>query len=88
MSPARRVIAHPLDAPGLPIPVTETVEDGDVIEFGEAQVTVIHLHGHTPGSIALLYDAGPAGSHTCSPATRCFLAGRATRTATRATSRR
>src|SRR2546423_3037918 len=32
------VIAHPLDAPGLPLPVTETVEDGDVIEFGEAQV--------------------------------------------------
>jgi glyoxylase-like metal-dependent hydrolase (beta-lactamase superfamily II) len=57
------VIAHPLDAPGLPIPVTETVEDGDVIEFGEAQVSVIHLHGHTPGSIALLYDPGRQEPH-------------------------
>jgi glyoxylase-like metal-dependent hydrolase (beta-lactamase superfamily II) len=57
------VIAHPLDAPGLPIPVTDTVEDGDVIEFGEAQVRVIHLHGHTPGSIALLYDPGREEPH-------------------------
>lgn len=57
------VIAHPLDAPGLPIPVTETVEEGDVIEFGERHLTVIHLHGHTPGSIALLYDADPQAPH-------------------------
>jgi glyoxylase-like metal-dependent hydrolase (beta-lactamase superfamily II) len=57
------VIGHPLDAPGLPIPLTETVEDGDVIDFGEQQLTVIHLRGHTPGSIALLYDADPAAPH-------------------------
>jgi glyoxylase-like metal-dependent hydrolase (beta-lactamase superfamily II) len=57
------VIAHPLDAPGLPIPVTDTVEDGDVIEVGEVALTVIHLHGHTPGSIALLYDADPSAPH-------------------------
>ena len=30
------VIAHPLDAPGLPIPMTETVVDGDVLEVGDA----------------------------------------------------
>ena len=57
------VIAHPDDAEGLPIPVTEFVSDGDVIEFGEAHLTVIHLRGHTPGSIALLYDADPANPH-------------------------
>jgi len=57
------VIAHPADATGLPIPVTETVEDGDAIEFGEASIKVIHLRGHTPGSIALLYDADPEAPH-------------------------
>jgi len=57
------VIAHPLDAPGLPIPMTQTVSDGDVLEFGVQRLKVIHLKGHTPGSIALLYDADPAAPH-------------------------
>lgn len=52
------VTAHPLDAACLPEPVTEPVEHGDRIRVGEAELEVIHLRGHTPGSIALLYDAG------------------------------
>ena len=50
-----RQIAHPLDAPELPIPMDELVEHGHTIRFGEVQLEVIHLRGHTPGSIALLY---------------------------------
>ena len=50
-----RQIAHPLDAPELPIPMDELVSDGDRVEFGEISLEVIHLRGHTPGSIALLY---------------------------------
>jgi glyoxylase-like metal-dependent hydrolase (beta-lactamase superfamily II) len=57
------VIAHPLDAPGLPIPMTQTVMDGDVLDVGNAHVKVIHLKGHTPGSIAILYDADPDAPH-------------------------
>jgi len=57
------VIAHPADADGLPIPVTELVDDGDTIEFGEAKLRVIHLRGHTPGSIALLYEGDPDRPH-------------------------
>jgi glyoxylase-like metal-dependent hydrolase (beta-lactamase superfamily II) len=57
------VIAHRLDAPGLPIPMTETVEDGDVLGVGNVEVKVIHLKGHTPGSIAILYEADPAAPH-------------------------
>ncbi|TNY37339.1 MBL fold metallo-hydrolase [Thermomonospora catenispora] len=52
------VTAHPLDAPCLPEPVTEPVEHGDRIRVGRAELEVIHLRGHTPGSIALLYEAG------------------------------
>jgi glyoxylase-like metal-dependent hydrolase (beta-lactamase superfamily II) len=57
------VIAHPLDAPGLPIPTTETVVDGDVLAIGDAHVKVIHLKGHTPGSIAIVYDWESAAPH-------------------------
>ncbi len=49
-------LAHPADAPALPIPVTSLVQHGDKIAVGNAELSVIHLRGHTPGSIALLYD--------------------------------
>ena len=49
-------VAHPEDAPGLPIPVTRPVQHGDAIDVGNARLSVIHLRGHTPGSIALCYD--------------------------------
>ncbi len=51
-----RTVAHPLDAGALPVPTDETVEHGDAIRFGEVTLRVIHLRGHTPGSIALCYD--------------------------------
>jgi glyoxylase-like metal-dependent hydrolase (beta-lactamase superfamily II) len=38
------------------VTVDDRVEDGDLVEFGDVRLQVIHLVGHTPGSIALLYD--------------------------------
>jgi len=55
-------VAHPEDAPGLPIPVTRQVQHGDTIDVGNATLSVIHLRGHTPGSIALCY-AGDGEPH-------------------------
>ncbi len=56
-------VAHPADAPGIPVPTDELVEDGDTIEFGDTRLHVTHLVGHTPGSIALtLNAAGPAAA--------------------------
>ncbi len=49
-----RSLAHPADAGPLPI-VDATVDDGDTVRVGEIALEVIHLVGHTPGSIALLY---------------------------------
>jgi glyoxylase-like metal-dependent hydrolase (beta-lactamase superfamily II) len=49
-------VAHPDDAGGLPVRVTHPVRHGDTITVGDATLRVIHLRGHTPGSIALLYD--------------------------------
>lgn len=48
-------VAHLDDADPLPS-VTRTVRDGDTIPVGDCQLEVIHLVGHTPGSIALLYQ--------------------------------
>lgn len=54
-----RCLAHVDDAAEIPA-VSDTLVDGDTIRFGEAAVEVIHLVGHTPGSIAVLYR-DPAG---------------------------
>jgi glyoxylase-like metal-dependent hydrolase (beta-lactamase superfamily II) len=53
-------VAHPLDAPELPVDIDLLVEHGDTIRVGDVMLEVIHLRGHTPGGIALLYD-DPAG---------------------------
>ena len=50
-----RTLAHPLDAPELPVPTDQLVEHGDTVRFGEIELEVIHLRGHTPGSVALVY---------------------------------
>ncbi|MPZ93679.1 MAG: MBL fold metallo-hydrolase [Propionibacteriales bacterium] len=44
------------DADELPVEVTTRVDDGDTVEVGHCRLEVIQLVGHTPGSVALLYD--------------------------------
>ena len=51
-----RSVAHPADAGALPAP-SEPVTDGDTVRVGACDLEVIHLVGHTPGSVALLYRA-------------------------------
>jgi glyoxylase-like metal-dependent hydrolase (beta-lactamase superfamily II) len=53
-------IAHPDDAGPLPVPPDVLVTHGSTVAVGAAALSVIHLRGHTPGSIALLYQ-DPAG---------------------------
>lgn len=48
-------VAHPADAQPLPVPPDLLVEHGGTIPVGSCVLEVIHLRGHTPGSIALLY---------------------------------
>jgi glyoxylase-like metal-dependent hydrolase (beta-lactamase superfamily II) len=52
--------AHPLDADPLPVQPDDLVDDGGTVSFGNITLRAIHLVGHTPGSIALLYDANGA----------------------------
>ena len=49
-------LAGEADAAELPVKVDRAVVDGDRIRVGRSELEVIHLVGHTPGSIALLYD--------------------------------
>jgi len=57
------VLAHPADAESLPVPADQLLQDGDTISVGECSLSVIHLEGHTPGSIALLYEGDPERPH-------------------------
>lgn len=53
-------VAHEEDAKVLPVPPDQFVTQGDTVSVGDCVLEVIHLRGHTPGSIALLYR-DPAG---------------------------
>ncbi|MBA2717589.1 MAG: MBL fold metallo-hydrolase [Propionibacteriales bacterium] len=44
------------DVAGIPVQTARPVGDGDRVAVGDCELEVIHLVGHTPGSIALLYD--------------------------------
>ncbi|WP_040834268.1 MBL fold metallo-hydrolase [Nocardia brevicatena] len=45
--------AHALDADPLPVAPVRTLADGDTVSVGELTFDVIHLVGHTPGSVTL-----------------------------------
>jgi glyoxylase-like metal-dependent hydrolase (beta-lactamase superfamily II) len=50
------VAVHPEDAEPLPITGFEPLVEGDEVSVGSCRLSVIHLVGHTPGSIALVYE--------------------------------
>ncbi|MBU6243666.1 MAG: MBL fold metallo-hydrolase [Actinomycetales bacterium] len=60
---AARTYAGEDDAAGIDVPTDVLVADDDRIPVGHCQVRAIHLVGHTPGSIALLYDDPQGHAH-------------------------
>ena len=50
------VLAHPKAAELLEGKVTETIDDGDVVESGSLRIEVIHTPGHCADHLALLVD--------------------------------
>src|SRR5918997_3288354 len=57
-------VAHAADAGDLPVAVQRTVGHGDTVTVGAHTLEVVHLRGHTPGSIALVWrGSGDAGVH-------------------------
>ncbi|MEV6103415.1 MBL fold metallo-hydrolase [Streptomyces sp. NPDC051940] len=51
-----RTLAGRYDAEGIAVPTDVLVDDGDPVRVGRVELTARHLSGHTPGSIALVYD--------------------------------
>ncbi|WP_406360294.1 MBL fold metallo-hydrolase [Streptomyces sp. NBC_00715] len=51
-----RTYAGREDADGIPVPTDVLLEDGDTVRVGNVRLTARHLVGHTPGSVALVYD--------------------------------
>jgi glyoxylase-like metal-dependent hydrolase (beta-lactamase superfamily II) len=58
-----RTVAGADDADALPVPVDVRTEHGDRLRVGAVVLDVIHLRGHTPGSIALAFDDSHGPSH-------------------------
>ncbi|GHB14195.1 MULTISPECIES: MBL fold metallo-hydrolase [Streptomyces] len=58
-----RTYAGAYDAEGIPVPTDVRVEDGDTVRVGRVRLTARHLTGHTPGSIALVYDDPHGAPH-------------------------
>ncbi|MFI9200927.1 MBL fold metallo-hydrolase [Streptomyces sp. NPDC053048] len=58
-----RTHAGRLDAEGIPVATDVLVDDGDTIKVGRVELTARHLVGHTPGSIALVYDDPHGHAH-------------------------
>lgn len=53
--------AHRLDADPLPVRPDRLLADGDTIDIGDLHFDVIHLRGHTPGSVALALRGADSG---------------------------
>ena len=51
------------DADALPVAPTVRLSHGDTVWFGDVSLDVIHLRGHTPGSVALAYDDPQGHTH-------------------------
>ncbi|WP_323100090.1 MBL fold metallo-hydrolase [Intrasporangium sp. YIM S08009] len=58
-----RTVAGAEDADALPVPVDDRVGQGDTVRFGDVVLDVVHLRGHTPGSIALAYTDPEGVTH-------------------------
>ena len=47
---------HPGDARHFGVDADFDLADGDVLEWGDCQLRVVHTPGHTPGSVCLILD--------------------------------
>ena len=55
--------AHRLDSGPLPVKPDRVLANGDTIKIGKLSFDVIHLQGHTPGSVALALDGADEATH-------------------------
>ncbi|GAA1874338.1 MBL fold metallo-hydrolase [Lapillicoccus jejuensis] len=51
------------DADALPVAPDRRLAHGDTVTFGDVTLDVVHLRGHTPGSVALAYEDADGRTH-------------------------
>jgi len=51
------------DADALPVRPARRLSHGDTLAFGDITLDVVHLRGHTPGSVALVYQDPQGHAH-------------------------
>jgi glyoxylase-like metal-dependent hydrolase (beta-lactamase superfamily II) len=51
------------DAAALPVPPDTLLEQGDTVAVGQLRLDVVHLRGHTPGSVALVLHSTDGSTH-------------------------
>ena len=56
--------AHEIDADPLPVKPDRLLSHGDTVQVGKLSFDVVHLRGHTPGSVALALSGAAAGEAT------------------------
>ncbi|MGZ8748247.1 MAG: MBL fold metallo-hydrolase, partial [Mycobacterium sp.] len=55
--------AHQLDAEALPVTPDRILAHGDTVTIGQLSFDVVHLQGHTPGSVALALEGADEATH-------------------------
>jgi glyoxylase-like metal-dependent hydrolase (beta-lactamase superfamily II) len=58
-----RTAAGEEDADALPVPPDHRLRHGDQVTFGDIVLDVVHLRGHTPGSVVLVYRDPEGAPH-------------------------
>jgi glyoxylase-like metal-dependent hydrolase (beta-lactamase superfamily II) len=58
-----RSAAGRADADALPVPPDTRLDHGDTVTVGKLRLEVVHLRGHTPGSVALILRSGDGSVH-------------------------
>jgi glyoxylase-like metal-dependent hydrolase (beta-lactamase superfamily II) len=58
-----RTAAGEDDADHLPVPADVRLRHGDTITVGDVALDVVHLRGHTPGSVALVHRGADGSTH-------------------------
>jgi glyoxylase-like metal-dependent hydrolase (beta-lactamase superfamily II) len=58
-----RAVAGRDDADHLPVPIDVRLTHGDRLQVGELSLDVVHLRGHTPGSVTLVLTGSDGSVH-------------------------
>ena len=58
-----RTAAGEDDADALPVPVDVRLRHGDTVDVGDVALDIVHLRGHTPGSVALVHRGSDGSVH-------------------------